>query len=234
MRKNLEAVSQSQQTCDQSSILNIHWHSFSPFLPSEFRLSFFWYFIEYFSWIVYFFCLFLSFLLAFAVWIYTFTENNKVFFNGKSIFALNETFKNRFRNSETAAHCVIRHNYELIDFQKRCLDDQGNLDDLVDIVAGKTHFVVLTSKFVPSINCEQSINQLTGDIVLFIYSNFLYWIRFNSLEIYVALKTVENCISMALWMDRKWSVTKTSQNRNVLVSIWWPESQSVALHSLYL
>lgn len=82
---------------------------------------------------------------------------------------MNETFKNKFRNSETAAHCVIRHNYELIDFQKRCLDDQGNLDDLVDIVAGKTHFVVLTSKSVLSINFEPSINQLTGDIVLFIF-----------------------------------------------------------------
>lgn len=85
-------------------------------------------------------------LCSSSFWISIFSENNKVFFNGKSIFALNETFGKKIRNSETAAHCVIRYNYELIDFQKRCLDDQGNLDDLVDIVAGKTHFVVLTSK----------------------------------------------------------------------------------------
>lgn len=72
-------------------------------------------------------------------------ENNKVFFNGKSIFAINETYGAKFRNSDNIGHCVIRHNYEIIDFHKRCFDDQGNLDDLVDIVAGRTHFVVLTS-----------------------------------------------------------------------------------------
>lgn len=43
--ETLEAVSQSQQTCDQSSILNIQWHYFSPFLLSEFLFSFFWYFL---------------------------------------------------------------------------------------------------------------------------------------------------------------------------------------------
>lgn len=85
---------------------------------------------------------------------------------------MNETFGYKFRNSETAAaHCVIRYNYELTDFQKCCLNDQGILDDFVDIDAGKTHFVVLTSKSVRSL-------QLNGDTQLIIYFNFLYWIRF--------------------------------------------------------
>lgn len=73
-------------------------------------------------------------------------ENNKVFFNGKSIFAINDTYGGKFRNLDNIGHCVIRHNYEIIDFHKRCFDDQGNLDDLVDVVAGRTHFVVLTSE----------------------------------------------------------------------------------------
>ncbi|XP_031634510.1 uncharacterized protein LOC116347879 isoform X2 [Contarinia nasturtii] len=60
------------------------------------------------------------------------TENNKIFFNGKSIFG-------------NTTQCIIRHNYEIIDFHKRCLDDQGNFDDLVDIAAGRSHFVVLTN-----------------------------------------------------------------------------------------
>ncbi|XP_055323034.1 uncharacterized protein LOC129578445 [Sitodiplosis mosellana] len=75
------------------------------------------------------------------------TENNKVFFNGKSIFTINETFGSKFRSLDNNVHCIIRHNYEIIDFHKRCLDDHGNLDDLVDISAHilGTYFVVLTN-----------------------------------------------------------------------------------------
>lgn len=74
-------------------------------------------------------------------------ENSKVFFNGKDLFTLNETYGSKFRHLDNDAHCIIRHNYEIIDFHKRCLDDHGNLDDLVDIAAGRTHFVVLTSEY---------------------------------------------------------------------------------------
>lgn len=74
-----------------------------------------------------------------------------MFFNGKAIFTLNESYGGKFRNSDSNAHCVIRHNYEIIDFNKRCLDDHGNLDDLVDIAAGRTHFVVLTSELFDAI-----------------------------------------------------------------------------------
>lgn len=99
-------------------------------------------------------CLFSSFLkplLTFCLpnsqtHTYTLTENNKVFFNGKSIFTLNETYGSKIRSIDNGSHCVTKHNYEINDFQKHCLDDQENLDDLVDIVAGHTHFLVLTSK----------------------------------------------------------------------------------------
>lgn len=74
-------------------------------------------------------------------------ENNKIFFNGRSIFGANETYGNRIRSSDIGGHCIIKHNYEIVDFQKFCLDDQGNVDDLVDIVAGKQHFAVLTSEY---------------------------------------------------------------------------------------
>lgn len=77
-------------------------------------------------------------------------ENNKVFFNGKAIFTLNESYGGNFRNLDNNAHCIIHYNYEIIDFHKRCLDDHGNLDDLVDIAAGRTHFVVLTSEWLIS------------------------------------------------------------------------------------
>lgn len=70
-------------------------------------------------------------------------ENNKIIFNGKSIYTINETFGNKYRSLDNS---IIRHNYEIIDFHKRCFDEQGNLDDLVDICAGRTHFVVLTSE----------------------------------------------------------------------------------------
>lgn len=72
------------------------------------------------------------------------TENSKVFFNGKSIFTQNESFGNKLWNLGNGEF-ITRQNFEIVDFQKQCLDADGNLDDLVDVVAGGLHFVALTS-----------------------------------------------------------------------------------------
>lgn len=71
-------------------------------------------------------------------------ENSKVFFNGKSIFALNESLGTKLWHLGNGEF-ITRQNFEIVDFQKQCADADGNLDDLVDVVAGGTHFVALTS-----------------------------------------------------------------------------------------
>lgn len=70
------------------------------------------------------------------------------------------------------AHCIIRNNYEIIDFHAHCLDDQGNLDDLVDIVAGGTHFVALSSEYLISLMILSIFFQRKKDKNLFYYKYF--------------------------------------------------------------
>lgn len=57
---------------------------------------------------------------------------------------MNETFGTKLWHLGNGEF-ITRQNFEIVDFQKQCVDADGNLDDLVDVVAGGTHFVVLTS-----------------------------------------------------------------------------------------
>lgn len=72
-------------------------------------------------------------------------ENSRIYFNGKSIFTLNESYGNKLWHLGNGEY-ITRQNFEITDFQKYCLDSDGNFDDLVDVVAGDNLFVVLTSK----------------------------------------------------------------------------------------
>lgn len=65
--------------------------------------------------------------------------------NGRSIFTLNEKYGSAVRHLGNGEY-IFKELFEIVDFHKQCLDGEGNFDDLVDVVAGENHFVVLTSE----------------------------------------------------------------------------------------
>lgn len=71
-------------------------------------------------------------------------ESNKLFFSGKSIFTLNERYGNKLCYLGKDEY-VARQPFEIEDFEAYCTDVDGNRDEFVDIAAGGSHFVVLTS-----------------------------------------------------------------------------------------
>lgn len=73
-----------------------------------------------------------------------FAESNKLFFSGKSIFTLNERYGNKLCYLGKDEY-VARQPFEIEDFEAYCTDVDGNRDEFVDIAAGGSHFVVLTS-----------------------------------------------------------------------------------------
>lgn len=75
---------------------------------------------------------------------FLFAESNKLYFSGKSIFTLNERYGNKLCYLGKDEY-VARQPFEIEDFEAYCTDVEGNRDEFVDIAAGGTHFVVLTS-----------------------------------------------------------------------------------------
>lgn len=67
-----------------------------------------------------------------------------MFFSGKSIFTSNERYGNKLCYLGKDEY-IARQPFEIEDFAAYCTDVEGNRDEFVDIAAGGSHFVVLTS-----------------------------------------------------------------------------------------
>lgn len=75
------------------------------------------------------------------------SENNRIFFSGKNKFAFHERYVDKLWHLGNDDY-VARQPFEIENFQFCCKDREDNvIDELVDIAAGTSHFVVLTGEY---------------------------------------------------------------------------------------